>query len=102
MPQRQRALSSPAIAVLLALSDGVAYGFDIMDATGLASGTVYPILARLESRGLAESHWEDPQAHRAEGRPARKYYRITGAGRRELATGLERIRALGVRVPRLA
>ena len=102
MNARKRAPSRPTVAVLLALADGVSYGFDIMEATGLPSGTVYPILARLESRGLAESDWEDPQAHREEGRPARRYYRITAAGRSELAAGLERFRALGVPLPRLA
>lgn len=95
-------MSRPTVAVLLALSDGVSYGFDIMDATGLPSGTVYPILARLEGRGLAESEWEDPAVHREGGRPARKYYRITAAGRSALADELERLRAVGMPVPRLA
>ncbi|MGH7483524.1 MAG: PadR family transcriptional regulator [Longimicrobiales bacterium] len=99
---RKRVMSGPTVAVLAALADGVSYGFDIMDATGLASGTVYPILARLEARGLAESSWEDPRAHRAEGRPARRYYRITAKGRSALATELERFRALGLLLPRLA
>lgn len=90
------------MAVLAALADGVSYGFDIMDATGLASGTVYPILARFEGRGLAESDWEDAQAHRAEGRPARKYYRITAAGRRALEIEIERLRAQGQPLPGLA
>jgi PadR family transcriptional regulator PadR len=88
-------MSRSTVAVLLALADGASYGFDIMDATGLASGTVYPILARLESRGLATSHWEDPEVHRQEGRPARKYYRVAPEGRRALATELERFRIMG-------
>jgi DNA-binding PadR family transcriptional regulator len=95
-------MSGTTVAVLAALAHGISYGFDIMDATGLPSGTVYPILARLESRGLAESDWEDPQAHREEGRPARKYYRITAVGRRTLATELERFRAQGLALPRPA
>ncbi|MGH7481206.1 MAG: PadR family transcriptional regulator [Longimicrobiales bacterium] len=95
-------MSGPTVAVLAALADGVSYGFDIMDATGLPSGTVYPILARFETRGLAESDWEDPRAHRAEGRPARKYYRITAAGRSVLATELARLRAPGLPSPRHA
>ncbi|MGH2603668.1 MAG: PadR family transcriptional regulator [Dehalococcoidia bacterium] len=88
------------MAVLVALADGISYGFDIMDATGLPSGTVYPILARLESRELTESDREDPRLPREEGRPARKYYRITAAGRSALATELERFRTLGLPLPR--
>lgn len=100
MTRRTRAMSRATVAVLVALADGASYGFDIMDATGLPSGTVYPILARLESRELAESDWEDPRVPREEGRPARKYYRITAAGRSALATELERFRALGLPLPR--
>jgi DNA-binding PadR family transcriptional regulator len=95
-------MSRPTVTVLQALYDGASYGFDIMDATGQPSGTVYPILARLESRGLAESAWEDPQAHRQEGRPARKYYRLTAAGRSALVAERERFRAMGVALPGLA
>ena len=102
MTPRKRAMSRATLAVLAAMADGDSYGFDIMDATGLPSGTVYPILARLESRGLAESDWEDPRLHHAEGRPARKYYRLTAAGGSVLTTERDRIRALGLRLPRLA
>lgn len=87
-------MSRSTVAVLRALADGARYGFDVMDSTGLASGTVYPILSRLESRGLATARWEDPEVHRREGRPARKYYRITSEGRTTLAAELERFREL--------
>lgn len=55
------------------------YGLEIGQTAGLPSGTVHPILARLEAVGWLESRWEqvDP---RAEGRPARRYYRLTGNG----------------------
>jgi DNA-binding PadR family transcriptional regulator len=55
------------------------YGLEIGAAAGLPSGTVHPILARLEHRGWLESRWEDIDP-RAEGRPPRRYYRLTGAG----------------------
>jgi DNA-binding PadR family transcriptional regulator len=45
-------LTYPTAAVLLAIRSGHRYGFDIMDATGLPDGTVYPILRRLERRGV--------------------------------------------------
>jgi PadR family transcriptional regulator PadR len=55
------------------------YGVELGDAAGLASGTVHPILARLEGLGWVESRWEDINP-RKEGRPARRYYRLTSAG----------------------
>jgi DNA-binding PadR family transcriptional regulator len=56
------------------------YGLDMCAATGLPSGTIYPILARLERVGWVESDWEDPDAHIAERRPRRRYYRLTREG----------------------
>ena len=55
------------------------YGGEIGSAAGLPSGTVHPILARLEGMGWVESHWEDVDP-REVGRPARRYYRLTAAG----------------------
>ncbi|WP_460406533.1 PadR family transcriptional regulator [Actinophytocola sediminis] len=51
------------------------YGLEICSAAGLPSGTIHPILARLEQAGWVRSHWEniDP---RTEGRPRRRYYRL--------------------------
>jgi PadR family transcriptional regulator len=75
-----------ALRVLQAIADGAEYGFDIIDATGLASGTVYPALSRHERDGYVRSSWEDPvKAHR-ERRPPRRYYRITAEGRRAIET----------------
>jgi DNA-binding PadR family transcriptional regulator len=93
--RRNRPISGSTAAVLRAIADGASYGFDIMDATALASGTVYPILSRLEERGLVETRWEEPDEHRREGRPARKYYRLTDEGRVALVAAIERFRALG-------
>jgi len=84
----------PTAIVLLAVSRGVAYGFDIMDATGLQSGTVYPILRRLEAAGLVRSKWEAVTNARDEQRPPRRYYQVTGAGSRELRTTLDRFPGL--------
>jgi len=55
------------------------YGVEVGDAAGLASGTVHPILARLEGKGWVESRWEDIDT-RKEGRPARRYYKLTPTG----------------------
>jgi PadR family transcriptional regulator PadR len=81
---RQRRLSFTAFSVLYAMANGHRYGFDIMEATGLASGTVYPVLSRLERDGLATSDWESEAQATAEGRPARRYYEVSGQGQRAL------------------
>jgi PadR family transcriptional regulator PadR len=54
-------------------------GAEISRETRLASGTLYPMLMRLEQCGWLTSRWEieDPQVL---GRPRRRYYRVTGVG----------------------
>ena len=73
-------LTYPTAAVLLAIRSGHRYGFDIMDATGLPDGTVYPILRRLERRGVLTGAWEDEAAAASEQRPQRRYYELTPVG----------------------
>ena len=77
---RNRRLSFTAFSVLYAIASGHRYGFDMMEATRLASGTVYPVLSRLERDGLVDSSWEDESRARADRRPARRYYQLTGEG----------------------
>ena len=79
-------MSITTLSVLQAVRDGIAYGFDILDATGLESGTVYPILSRLENDGLLTSTWEKEARAHKDGRPARRYYSITPAGKAALET----------------
>jgi len=93
MPKR-RSLSMTAIAVLKAIAAGYSYGFDIMDVTGLPSGTVYPALSRLERDGLLAFSWEDPDIAHGEKRPPRKYYEATKAGREALDESMRRLEAL--------
>src|SRR5262245_17099241 len=76
-----RALSSATALVLDALDRGVTHGFDLLDATGLPSGTVYPILRRLEHEGFATSKWEAARLAQQEQRPPRRYYELTREGR---------------------
>ncbi|HXM58342.1 MAG TPA: helix-turn-helix transcriptional regulator [Candidatus Dormibacteraeota bacterium] len=63
------------------------YGFDLMRVTRLPSGTLYPILARLERLGWVAGRSEeiDPAV---EGRPARRFYRLTDHGLRQAASEL--------------
>jgi PadR family transcriptional regulator PadR len=85
-------LSFSATAILQALASGYAYGFDVMDATGLPSGTVYPALRRMEASGLVDSKWESATLAQREQRPARKYYELTKAGQAALAEAASRYR----------
>jgi DNA-binding PadR family transcriptional regulator len=65
-----------------------------MDATRLPSGTVYPVLRRLESIGLVESSWEDDTRARKQSRPRRRNYQLTRDGRAQLAEADTRYRAV--------
>ncbi len=84
-------LTGPLERVLRAfLADPAAprYGYDLMKASGLPSGTLYPMLSRLQDQGLVSSAWEPPGGD-GSGRPARRYYWLTDegieTGRQELA-----------------
>jgi PadR family transcriptional regulator, regulatory protein PadR len=83
-------MTYPTAIVLQAVSQGVSHGFDIIDASGLGAGTVYPILRRLEEERLVTSTWERATQARAEGRPPRRNYQITATGRKALADALSR------------
>ncbi len=80
--------------VLHAVSSGYAYGFDVMDETGLPSGTVYPALRRLEGLGLVKASWEKHEVAQKDLRPPRRYYELTGAGKEALADAVKRYRVL--------
>ena len=79
------------LRVLLAEPDQERYGFEIVEASGLRSGTVHPILARLEDLGWLVSRWEDIDPRTA-GRPARRYYKLTAEGLPRATNALHRSR----------
>lgn len=85
---------------LEAVAAGYPYGFDVMDVTGLPSGTVYPALRRLEDEGLVRSRWERASLAHDQGRPPRRYYEISASGERWLKEARERFRLLAAAVPR--
>jgi len=87
-------LTFPTGLVLQAISRGSRYGFDIIDATGLPSGTVYPALRRLEAAGCLSSEWEAREVAEVEGRPPRCYYGLTSAGEALLDEAAERFPAI--------
>ncbi|WP_433803654.1 PadR family transcriptional regulator [Actinomycetospora sp. CA-084318] len=56
------------------------YGLEVAKGADLPSGTLYPLLARLEGRGFVESRYEEPEIYTGLGRPPRRYYRLTQDG----------------------
>lgn len=85
-------ITYPAACVLQAIATGKAYGFEIMDFTGLPSGTVYPALRRFERDGIVSSTWESPDRAHGDGRPRRRNYQITPKGKGVLTQVAERFR----------
>lgn len=92
-------LSYSGAVILQAVASGYRYGFDVMEITGLPSGTVYPALRRLEESGQVESRWEEERIAQKEQRPLRKYYEVTQAGREALAEAVKRYRFLDRLLP---
>jgi PadR family transcriptional regulator PadR len=86
----EQKLSHTAAIILQTIHAGSVYGFNVMEVTGLPSGTVYPALRRLERDGLIRSRWESEVQAEAEQRPARKYYKLTTAGRAILEASQKR------------
>jgi PadR family transcriptional regulator, regulatory protein PadR len=78
--------TSAVLACLLVSSGDWRHGYDLARQTGLASGTLYPILGRLSDGGLLETRWEDDPP---EGRPRRHLYRLTAEGAALAATAAE-------------
>ncbi|MBI5288732.1 MAG: PadR family transcriptional regulator [Chloroflexi bacterium] len=68
------------LAALLGSVEAWRHGYDLSRETGLRSGTLYPILIRLEGQGWLEARWEDEPAP---GKPRRHLYRLTGLGAHE-------------------
>lgn len=84
--RRPSAQTIAVLEVFLADSEGWLHGYDIGKKTGLASGTLYPILMRLNDRGMLETRWAESPI---DGRPRRHMYRLTSEGRkwaREMST----------------
>ena len=83
-------LSHTTAMILRAISVGYMYGYTVMEATGLPSGTVYPALRRLERDQSIRSQWERQSIADAALRPARRYYRLTRSGEAALEAARKR------------
>ncbi len=80
--------------VLLRSGAGGAFGAAISRDTGLKSGTLYPLLLRLEDDGWVSSEWEIAEPEDL-GRPRRRYYRITALGQEQAASAARSLRTIG-------
>ncbi len=80
--------------VLQCIAQGYRYGFDIMDASGLPDGTVYPALRRLDEAGFLSGDWEDEVEARRQNRPPRRNYSLTTSGEALLQEARKRFRSL--------
>jgi DNA-binding PadR family transcriptional regulator len=76
------------------------YGLELGQTAGLASGTIHPILARLERMGWLESAWEDIDPHE-QGRPRRRYYTLTPDGAERARRALAQARTSTAAITRL-
>lgn len=63
--------------MLAGAGDGWSHGYALARQAGIQSGTLYPLLIRLEGQGYLEARWEEPSEP---GRPPRHAYRLTAAG----------------------
>lgn len=78
---RHRKISPAARNVLAILADagnGSLHGYELCRRAGVKSGTLYPLLIRLEGLGFLEARWV---AATEPGRPPRHAYRLTATGR---------------------
>ena len=77
------------LGALLQQPDAERYGLEIVNASGVEAGTIYPILQRLREAGWVTSRWENPEDANVEGRPPRRYYRLTMEGRARAVHALQ-------------
>ncbi|MFE2070652.1 PadR family transcriptional regulator [Streptomyces sp. NPDC059467] len=88
-------MTLPTQLVLRALLEKPAlerYGLELCAMAELPSGTIHPILARLEAAGWLESRWEEVDP-REQGRPRRRYYRLSPDGAEQARDALARATA---------
>jgi PadR family transcriptional regulator, regulatory protein PadR len=93
-----RKISHTSALILQTIHSGFMYGFDIMDITGLPSGTVYPALRRLEEDELIQGNWEDEKAAGSD-RPRRRNYQLSRTGKDALGAALKRYPLLAQLAP---
>lgn len=88
---RMTLATQQVLRVLLEHPTHELYGLQISEDAGLPTGTIHPILARLEGMGWLESRWEEVDPSRA-GRPRRRYYRLSPDGAEKARHALAHVR----------
>jgi PadR family transcriptional regulator, regulatory protein PadR len=97
---------TPQTAVVLKIlrqapPDGL-YGLQVAQAVHLPTGSIYPILLRLEQAGWVTGSWEDPERVAADKRRSRRrFYALTALGRRLAGEAVRRTEAAWVLEPRV-
>jgi DNA-binding PadR family transcriptional regulator len=97
--RRNRPLSRIAIDALSLIAstrNGWTHGYDLCRRTGIKSGTLYPLLIRLEAQGYLEAEW---QPSTEPGRPPRHAYRLTSAGHRFVQAAVDAQNAVSMPIP---
>jgi DNA-binding PadR family transcriptional regulator len=92
-------ISHTSALVLKTINAGYMFGFDIMEKTGLPSGTIYPALRRLEENTFIRGTWENTKAAASDNRPRRRYYRLTRNGKDALSQATRRYPLLAQLMP---
>lgn len=93
--------TAAVLKVLLTAHDG-RYGLEIARAVHLPTGTIYPILVRLERARWIAGAWEDPEQAAQEGRRRRRrFYQLTELGRCAAAEAVRTIEATWILLPRI-
>ncbi len=92
-------ISHTSALILKTINAGYMFGFDIMEKTGLPSGTIYPALRRLEENTFIRGTWEDTKAAASDNRPRRRYYRLTRNGKDALSQATRRYPLLAQLMP---
>jgi DNA-binding PadR family transcriptional regulator len=85
------------LSVMVDEAEQAHYGLAIARETGLKTGTLHPILARLQEAGWTTSAWEDPEDHEDQGRPRRRYHRLTEDGEQAARRAVAAANATGAR-----
>jgi PadR family transcriptional regulator, regulatory protein PadR len=97
MADREVRLAQPTLKVLRFLLEKPREGrsgAEICRATKVGSGTLYPMLARLEAAGWLKGQWEAIEPSEA-GRPRRRFYTLTGAGQTSAHRALTDLQLVG-------
>lgn len=102
--ERELMRGAGPLAVLKLLERGEMYGYELVEqldkktegVLNMGQSTLYPLLYNLEAKGLIEGVWRESEQGRE-----RKYYRITGKGKKRLAKDTRQMLALADALGRL-